>query len=255
MEFKNMRVKSVGAVFYHKTKNAKWRDDRCRFSTLQVKIKGKAIHDFGDRKIIATDNCIYFLNQNEANDVETFECDTDISSIAVSFTTYEPIDTPSFCIKLNNITECVNLFNKMKTQRALTDRGDAMVLSYFYRLCAIFEEHRQKEYAPHDPRMIAAKEYINLHFEDKDCLDRATEECKVSRRRFNELFKKQFGTTPNKYLTSQRIENAIILLSEQNISISEISDMCGFGDVYYFSKVFKNETGYTPGKYRHLNKN
>ena len=127
-----------------------------------------------------------------------------------------------------------------------------MALSYFYRLCAIFEEHRQKEYSPRDPRMIAAKEYIDLHFEQKDCLDRSSDESKISRRRFNELFKKQFGTTPNKYLTTKRIENAIILLTEHKISISEISDMCGFGDVYYFSKVFKAETGYTPGKYKKI---
>lgn len=252
MEFKDLRVKNIGAVLYHNTKNAKWKEDRRKYSTLQIKIKGKAIHDFGDRKIVATDNCIYFLNQYEDNEVQTFACDTDVSSIAVSFTTYEPIETPSFCIKLNNITECVNLFNKMKTQRALSDRGDAMALSYFYRLCAIFEEHRQKEYSPRDPRMITAKEYIDLHFEQKDCLDRSADESKISRRRFNELFKKQFGTTPNKYLTTKRIENAIILLTEHKISISEISDMCGFGDVYYFSKVFKAETGYTPGKYKKI---
>ena len=255
MEFKDMRVKSIRSVLYHNSKKAKWRDDRKSVSTLQIKIKGKAVHDFGDRKIVATDNCIYFLNQYEVNDVETFDCDAELSSIAVSFTTYEPIDTPSFCVKIKNPTECINLFNKIKTQNALTDRGDAMTLSYFYRLCAIFEEHRQKEYAPRDPRMIAAKEYIDLHFDQKNCIDLATEQSKISRRRFNELFKNQFGVTPNRYLTSRRIDNAIILLSEQEISVSEASDICGFGDVYYFSKVFKSETGYSPGKFKKLNKN
>jgi AraC-like DNA-binding protein len=174
---------------------------------------------------------------------------------SISFTAYEPIETPSFCIKLNNITECLNLFNKIKTQLALKDKGNGMLFSYFYRLCAIYEEHRQKEYAPRDPRMIAAKEYIDLHFDQKDCLDLATEQSKISRRRFNELFKKQFGITPNRYLTSRRIDNALTLLSEQKISVSEASDVCGFGDVYYFSKVFKSETGYSPGKFKKLNKN
>ena len=217
--------------------------------------KGKASHTFSDRKMTVTDNCIYFVNQNEVNDIEIFECDAEISSMTISFTTYEPIETPSFCIKLNNITECLNLFNKIKTQLALKDKGNGMLFSYFYRLCAIYEEHRQKEYAPRDPRMIVAKEYIDLHFDQKDCLDLATEQSKISRRRFNELFKKQFGITPNRYLTSRRIDNALTLLSEQKISVSEASDVCGFGDVYYFSKVFKSETGYSPGKFKKLNKN
>lgn len=255
MEFKDMRVKDITSVMSFKSKNAKWSSGVQKRSTLQIMIKGKAIHTFSDRKMSVTDNCIYFVNQNEVNDIEIFECDAAISSITISFTTYEPIETPSFCIKLNNITECLNLFNKIKTQIALKDKGNGMLFSYFYRLCAIYEEHRQKEYAPRDPRMIVAKEYIDLHFDQKDCLDLATEQSKISRRRFNELFKKQFGITPNRYLTSRRIDNALTLLSEQKISVSEASDICGFGDVYYFSKVFKSETGYSPGKFKKLNKN
>ena len=32
--------------------------------------------------------------------------------------------------------------------------------------------------------------------------------------------------------------------------LSEISDMCGYNDSRYFSRVFKAETGYSPSEYK-----
>ena len=250
MEFKDLRVKEILGITKVKTKNAKWTVKNLKHSTLQVKIQGKAIHDFGDRKMCVTDNCIYFLNQSEDHNIEIFEGKNDISSISVHFTTYEPIETPSFCIKLNSISEVISIFNKLEKYNALTGHGDNLTLSYFYRLCAVFEDFRQKKYAPRDKRMLKARDYIDLNFINDNCIDIAVEESGISRRRFNELFKNQFNITPNRYLTMRKVEYASQLLKASRTPISEISEMCGFRDIYYFSKVFKNETGSTPSKYR-----
>ncbi len=255
VEFKNLRVKEILSVQKFRAKNAKWRRVLSKSSSLQIMLQGKAIHDFGDRKLNVTDNCIYFLNQYEDHDVEIFSNgNDDISSMSIFFTTYEPISTKSFCIKLKSITEIKMLFEKIKTNKALSSRGDGKLLSEFYRLCAIYEDLRAKEYSPKDPRIIKASEYIDLNFNNKNCLDIASKESMLSRRRFNELFKKQLNITPNRYLINKRIEYAtqLLTLNNQPISIAEISEICGFGDIYYFNKVFKAETGLTPGKYRKL---
>jgi len=48
-----------------------------------------------------------------------------------------------------------------------------------------------------------------------------------------------------------RIEHAKKLLTDhQELSITEIADMCGFSDYNYFNTVFKRLTGMPPGKYR-----
>jgi transcriptional regulator GlxA family with amidase domain len=39
------------------------------------------------------------------------------------------------------------------------------------------------------------------------------------------------------------------MLTETNLSISEIASACGFEDQSWFSKIFKSFTGTTPGKY------
>ena len=57
--------------------------------------------------------------------------------------------------------------------------------------------------------------------------------------------------TPLEYLTQIRIEQAKSYLINSNIySISEIADMCGFSDQYYFSRVFKKTVGVSPRDYK-----
>jgi AraC-like DNA-binding protein len=61
-------------------------------------------------------------------------------------------------------------------------------------------------------------------------------------------FKECFGMSPLSYRNTIRIERAKLLL-EGGFSIAETSNKVGFSDIYYFSKVFKNICGITPGKY------
>lgn len=38
-------------------------------------------------------------------------------------------------------------------------------------------------------------------------------------------------------------------MSEKNL-IGEVAQLLGYGDVYHFSKIFKQKTGQTPSEYR-----
>ena len=67
------------------------------------------------------------------------------------------------------------------------------------------------------------------------------------------IFKKLTGITIHEYKTSLRIAQAKKLLRNTNKSISEISDMCGFESLPYFSRVFKKAEGVVPSHYRELN--
>lgn len=63
------------------------------------------------------------------------------------------------------------------------------------------------------------------------------------------LFKKETGITFSAYVTKLRIEKAKELLRQGDKKIYEISEMVGYQTVQYFSKVFKRETGKTPGEF------
>ncbi|MBJ6360028.1 ABC transporter substrate-binding protein [Paenibacillus roseus] len=66
------------------------------------------------------------------------------------------------------------------------------------------------------------------------------------------LFKKQLGTTPIEYLTGIRIAHASRLLTETKATMQEITSSIGYLDVYYFSRVFKKQTGLPPLRFRSL---
>lgn len=74
---------------------------------------------------------------------------------------------------------------------------------------------------------------------------------------FRLLFKKEMGCTPIDYLNRIRISNAKNLLNsnfyQKNLSISTISNMCGFIDPFYFSRCFKKHTGVSPTEWSIIN--
>ena len=65
------------------------------------------------------------------------------------------------------------------------------------------------------------------------------------------LFKKKSGMSMNKYITKKKIEFAKTLIQDKpDMRLSEISDLCGYEDSRYFSRVFKAETGMSPSEYK-----
>jgi AraC-like DNA-binding protein len=67
---------------------------------------------------------------------------------------------------------------------------------------------------------------------------------------FRKTFKKYTGLSPAQYHLSLRIQQAIYLLTNTDLSIKEISFNLGFGSVFYFSKLFKEKVNATPSNYR-----
>lgn len=66
----------------------------------------------------------------------------------------------------------------------------------------------------------------------------------------SKIIKKETGSTFIDLLNEIRISEAKKLLYNQKYKVYEISSLCGFKDVAYFTKVFKKITGVTPLEYR-----
>lgn len=63
-------------------------------------------------------------------------------------------------------------------------------------------------------------------------------------------FRQELGMTPVAYLNRYRISQAKVLLSTTDRSITAIALDVGFSNSAYFSRVFKRETGVSPGDFR-----
>lgn len=67
---------------------------------------------------------------------------------------------------------------------------------------------------------------------------------------FKRKFSQIYGTSPNKYFISKRLEKAQLLLRTTDLSVSEVAYDCGFSDVGYFGKTFKKHYHSSPSDFR-----
>lgn len=72
----------------------------------------------------------------------------------------------------------------------------------------------------------------------------------MDRRKLSALFQKKIGVSPNVYLTNLRIQQAKLLIRTTDLAIAEVAESTGYKDHFYFSRVFKKETGFSPTDYR-----
>jgi AraC-like DNA-binding protein len=247
MDFEDLKLKNIDFVVKYTTKTKKFVSRKKPFHIIGIQLTGSALHDFGFQQFTIKPNHIYFLNQDEDYDVDCIE---KCFAFSVHFTTYEPIDTHSFCIKVENPTDIIKLIEKIEKQKSLSQDCNNITASNFYKLCSVFDETRKSPYYQKDKRATDAKCYMDIHFKERNCLKHAIETSNLTQRRFNDLFKQTFSITPNRYLTVLKIEFAKKLLKLENLTIMEIAELCGFSDIYYFSKLFKKETGSTPTTFK-----
>lgn len=94
-------------------------------------------------------------------------------------------------------------------------------------------------------------EYVNENYLTIESVESVAEEFGYNYAYISRLFKKKVGESMNRYITEKKMKFARELLAKHSdMTLLEISEMCGYHDYRYFSRVFKAETGETPGEYR-----
>jgi len=66
---------------------------------------------------------------------------------------------------------------------------------------------------------------------------------------FRRDFKSSFDITPQKWLKEQRIEKALKILNEKEISVTQLAYEVGYENISYFIKEFKNSVGLSPKQF------
>ena len=74
----------------------------------------------------------------------------------------------------------------------------------------------------------------------------------ISPNHLSRMFRQQGHMTLADYITWVRIERAKFMLKKYTFRLTEVATRCGFQDVNYFYRVFKNKTTYTPSDYRSM---
>ncbi len=93
-------------------------------------------------------------------------------------------------------------------------------------------------------------EYLKKHYTEDLSIQDLADLTSVTPNYASQLFKEEIGSTFSSYLTSLRIHQAAVLLYTTDMPIFLVASQVGYKDYFYFAKVFKKITGYTPSTYR-----
>ncbi|WP_199615887.1 AraC family transcriptional regulator [Paenibacillus alkalitolerans] len=106
--------------------------------------------------------------------------------------------------------------------------------------------YRQASSTLMDARINKVMSYIIDHYsEDIDIADLA-ELVNLHPVYLGKLFKEINNCTYKEFLNLIRVNNAEMMLSAGDFTVSEVAERCGFHDISYFSNVFKRMKGYPP---------
>lgn len=82
--------------------------------------------------------------------------------------------------------------------------------------------------------------------------DDLAEMTKVSASQLRRMFTRHLGTSPHQWLLRERLAHAQTLIADSTMPPLDIAEICGFCDVYHFSREFKRSIGTPPATWRRM---
>ena len=223
------------------------------FNGLILLEKGKAVYDWDGGVAKIDPGSIIYLPEGSYHTLKILT--DEITFLRLDFTvTDENNEKIVFSKTPMLITKHINPHIMDLTEELITYFGDA--ISNFKKaslLLEIFNEIKKTIYYGERKNIASVINYIETHYtENIDCFD-LPEMSYLSTAQMYRQFKKETGETPISFRNKLRIERAKTLLLDMTFSISDISNLLGFENIFYFSRLFKKHEGVSPSIYRNNN--
>ncbi|MBR5536066.1 MAG: AraC family transcriptional regulator [Clostridia bacterium] len=132
--------------------------------------------------------------------------------------------------------------------------GELMIKSHLYALwdmCLTGAEKTTgtvKDKGVNEIKAVMA--YIRENFDKNIALEDMAGHVNISRGYLCREFKRVLHMTPFEYLIQIRIDKGCEMLKDEEWSIGEIAQRCGFNSFSYFTKIFGEKVGCSPKEYR-----
>ncbi len=99
-------------------------------------------------------------------------------------------------------------------------------------------------------RLLRAKDRMDAASHEEWPVRRLARVSGVSAAHFARSFKEAFGVPPHRYLLTRRIERAVALLRDTDVSVTDIAFQTGWKSLGTFGRTFRDVTGESPGERR-----
>ena len=126
----------------------------------------------------------------------------------------------------------------------------------YQNICIVFKHFFESETEKHTYNLSAKQlvdkieKYLNTNYTKNITYKVFNEMFGYNETYITNVFRKVKGISPSKYITKLRIEKAKDIITKQpDILLKNVSDMVGYDDPLYFSRVFRDMTGFSPSEY------
>ncbi|ARK10608.1 AraC family transcriptional regulator [Fibrivirga algicola] len=134
------------------------------------------------------------------------------------------------------VLELLSILNELSA-----DREAILLASDSYQLTASEAETE---------RMKRVLEFVLKHFRKEIRIEQIASVAGMAPAAFCRYFRKRTGKSFVEYLNELRISHARKLLTQADLSVSQVGFECGFNNISHFHRQFKQQTGTTPMRYQ-----
>lgn len=212
------------------------------YAAFSFRISGTGSFDVAGKRFSTSPGDVLFIPADTSYKVEY----SDSESIVVHLRSCNYHEAEN--ISLENSAAIGRLFRHLLSEWSEQHSVNQAKASIYEILEKIDLDKKKSE---EDTAFTRCVSYIDAHFGEPE-LD-ISEVCRIgfiSTSSLQRAFQAHFGLSPKQYLMKLRMNRALELLSENLLSVKEISFRCGFRDEKYFSRVFKQKYGCPPSEMR-----
>ena len=213
--------------------------------------KNRYVINIGENEYNMEEGSVLFIPKNtpySLTSTESFEhmfiyFDADISAVEESDENYVLI--PQYAKANSAVQLSIERAIKVKT-------GDALELCErrIALLQALTSLARLSKIERTGPTVKKIRAFLEAHVTDRFSLDALANDLGYSKQYVIRVFKKETGATPMAALNELRLLKSTSELLNEEKSIAEVAESCGFDDYNYFSRLFRRRFGNSPREYR-----
>lgn len=124
---------------------------------------------------------------------------------------------------------------------------DTIALEIWLRLAEWWERAAG---APTTTRLARMLEFLYQHLTEPVSRQDLAAAFSLTPEYINAIFQRELGLSPTAFVQRERVKLATHLLQEEGLTVQETARQVGFGDPFYFSRIFKRLTGTPPSRIR-----
>lgn len=167
---------------------------------------------------------------------------------------FETLEFESVLLQIQQIEFYLkNPSNALFCQEIIWLTFNTLMYSVFGKLLSLFNADSQTT-SRKEEIVVAFVQLLSENFKKEKELEFYANQLNISVKYLSNSVREITKTPPKFFIADKLINEAKILLLDQDKTIKSIADELGFSDQYAFGKFFKKHTGYSPKHYKQQNK-